>query len=107
MSIGQGMLRVTLAHPSFSRLYRTCIPQVSVDGVEQPVRSWGTHTVALPAGPHLVTVQVVPKAGEPFGHAEASAAVGLGAQTVVTYRVSRFHRRGRLTIGRTAAAPAT
>lgn len=107
MSIGQGTLRVTLAHPFLSRLPRTCTPRLSIDGVDQPVRSWGTHTVAVAAGPHLIAVQVVPKAGEPFGRAEASAAVGLGAQTAVTYRVSRFHRRGRLTIARTPGSPAT
>lgn len=107
VSIGQGMLRVTLAHPTFSRLYRTCTPRLSVDGVDQLVRSWGTHTVAVTAGPHLVAVQVVPQAGEPFGRAEAGATVELGAQTMVAYRVSRFHRRGRLTVARTAATPAT
>ncbi|MEV4414370.1 hypothetical protein, partial [Catellatospora sp. NPDC049609] len=100
MSVGQGMLRVTLAHPSFSRLYRTSTPQLSVDGVDQPVRSWGTHTVAVAAGPHRIAVQVVPKEGRPFGQAEASAVVELGAQTVVEYRAPRFHRHGKLMIAR-------
>ncbi|GAB4057322.1 hypothetical protein [Catellatospora paridis] len=100
MSIGQGMLRVTLAHPSLTRLYRTSTPQLSVDGVDQLVRTWGTHTVAVAAGPHRVAVQVVPNKGEPFGHAEASAVVELGAQTVVEYRAPRFHRRGKLMIAR-------
>ncbi|WP_155370946.1 hypothetical protein [Catellatospora vulcania] len=100
MSIGQGMLRVTLAHPSLTRLYRTSTPRLSVDGVDQLVRSWGTHTVAVAAGPRRVAVQVVPKNGEPFGQAEASAVVELGAQTSVEYRAPRFHRRGKLTIAR-------
>ncbi|RKE05285.1 hypothetical protein C8E86_0080 [Catellatospora citrea] len=101
VSIGQGMLRVTLAHPTLTRLYRTSTPQLSVDGVDQLVRTWGTHTVAVAAGPHRVAVQVVPNRGEPFGQAEASAVVELGAQTVVEYRAPRFHRRGKLTIART------
>lgn len=100
MSIGQGMLRVTLTYPSLSRLYRTSTPRLSVDGVDQLVRSWGTYTLAVASGPHRVAVQVVPKSGEPFGRAEASAVVELGAQTVVEYRASRFHRRGKLTIAR-------
>lgn len=100
VSIGQGMLRVTLAHPSLTRLYRTSTPQLSVDGVDQPVRGWGTHTVAVAAGPHRVAVRVVPKNGEPFGLAEASAVVELGAQTAVEYRAPHFHRRGKLMVAR-------
>lgn len=100
MSIGQGMLRVTLAYPFLTRLYRTSTPRLSIDGVDQLVRSWGTHTVAVAAGPHRVEVQVVPKGGDPFGRAEASAVVELGAQTVVEYRAPRFHRSGKITIVR-------
>ncbi|GAA2364469.1 hypothetical protein [Catellatospora methionotrophica] len=101
MSIGQGMLRVTLAYPSLTRRYRTSTPQLSVDGVDQLVEGWGTHTLAVAAGPHRIAVRLVPPRGEPFGQAEASAVVELGGQTAVDYRASRFHRRGRITIART------
>ncbi|MFD0597956.1 hypothetical protein ACFQZ4_41535 [Catellatospora coxensis] len=100
MSIGQGTLRVTLAYPFLTRVYRRSTPRFSIDGVDQLVQGWGTHTVAVAAGPHRIAVQVVPKDGDPFGRAEAGAVVELGAQTVVEYRAPRFRRSGTITIVR-------
>ncbi|MFC7245925.1 hypothetical protein ACFQO7_25900 [Catellatospora aurea] len=105
MSIGQGTLRVTLAHPHLTRVYRTSTPRLSIDGVDQLVRSWGIHTVAVAAGPHRVEVRVVHRNGEPFGQAEASAVVELGGQTVVEYRAPRFRRHGRIMIVRPVSPP--
>ncbi|MBV1852892.1 hypothetical protein [Catellatospora tritici] len=99
MSIGQGTLQVTFAYPAFTRLYRTSSPRLQVDGVEQVVRTWGTHTVAVGAGPHRVRVWVVPNSGTDFGVAEETVVIELGARTGLSYRAPHFHgAHGRIKV---------
>ncbi|GHJ48277.1 hypothetical protein Cs7R123_56190 [Catellatospora sp. TT07R-123] len=99
MSIGQGSLQVTFAYPAFTRLYRTSSPRLLVDGVDQLVRTWGTHTVAVGAGPHQVAVRVVPTSGQEFGLAEAEVTVEFAARTSLSYRAPHFHgSHGRLKV---------
>jgi hypothetical protein len=101
VSIGQGALRVTFAYPSFGGSYKNSSPRLTIDGVDQPVRTWGSHIVPMPAGPHTVKVLVVAEDGDAFGLAEAAVGVELAGQTAVEYKAPRFHgSRGKLRIVR-------
>ncbi|MDI1462609.1 hypothetical protein QEZ54_16675 [Catellatospora sp. KI3] len=90
---------MTFAYPAFTRLYRTSSPRLQVDGVEQPVRTWGTHTIAVGAGPHRVRAWVVPDSGTDFGVAEEAVVVEFGARTELSYRAPHFHgAHGRIKV---------
>jgi len=91
MSIGQGVLRMTFAYPSFTRRYKRSRPRMAVDGVEQRVTGWGSEIVTVPAGPHKIRVGVVPlDGGAEEGAAEAAVSVGVGAQIAVEYQAPRM-----------------
>jgi len=99
VSIGQGALRVTVGYPSgpFTHGYRDSRPRLSVDGVEHTEVTWGSHTFALPAGPHKVKIIVYAPGGDAFGLAEAPVTIGVGKQTELVYKAPRFHGgRGKI-----------
>ncbi|WP_027344722.1 hypothetical protein [Hamadaea tsunoensis] len=101
MSIGQGAIKVTFAYPSFGGGYADSSPRLTIDGIEQPVRAWGSHVLPVAAGPHTLRILVDTPGGDSFGLAEAPVTVGLGDQVAVDYRAPRFHgARGRIRVKR-------
>lgn len=90
----RGMLSMTFAFPQAAFLYRQSGPRLRVDGVEIPVRGWGTHRIPVDAGSHEVRVWVPYMLPRRVGKARIEVSVSPGETARLEYLAPTLAFRG-------------
>lgn len=82
---GDGVLAISLRHPTAAFLYRATRPRVLIDDVDANIPDWGSYRIPVTPGTDHVAVWVPYAVPRRAGRANTSVAVGAGREVQLEY----------------------